>query len=272
MYPGRELNISNLGAGFSTNRYLELLYVLVMRNLKVRYRGSLLGVYWSLLNPLLMTGVYTVIFGSAFAAYYDNSILLYMLGAFSGLAVINFFSASTSQALLSVVASASLMNKIRLPVSVFPVSMVAANVFQFAVGSLPLLVIMTLVTSHQLTNVVALFLPLLALVGVSVGVGLLVSALFVFFRDLLYIYELVLFLLLISSPIFYPEVIVPPTVRSVLAINPLYSIITSIRQIILSGTPPDYGLIGHALLSAGIVLMVGWICFQRWRHHFMDLL
>lgn len=72
-------------------RYYELLHVLVMRNLKVRYRGSLLGVYWSLLNPLIMTGLYSAIFGSAFASYYGNSILNYMLAAFTGLVVINFF-------------------------------------------------------------------------------------------------------------------------------------------------------------------------------------
>lgn len=164
-------------------RYWELLYVLVVRNLKVRYRGSFLGVYWSLLNPLLMTGLYSAIFGAAFASYYGRSIINYVLAAFTGLVVINFFSASTSQALASVVGNGALLNKIRLPVSVFPVSMVAANVFQLAVGVLPLLAIVTLITSRSLGSVLALLLPLLALVLVCVGIGLLVSALYVFFRD-----------------------------------------------------------------------------------------
>src|SRR4028118_2207761 len=83
-------------------RYWELLHVLVVRNLKVRYRGSFLGVYWSLLNPLIMTGLYTAIFGAAFASYYSNSIVNYVLAAFTGLVVINFFSSSTSQALSSI--------------------------------------------------------------------------------------------------------------------------------------------------------------------------
>ncbi|MFM6136233.1 MAG: ABC transporter permease, partial [Sphaerospermopsis kisseleviana] len=94
-------------------RYWELLHVLVVRTLKVRYRGSILGVYWSLLNPLIMTGLYTAIFGATFASYYDNSILNYVLAAFTGLVVINFFSASTSQALASVVGNGALLNKIR---------------------------------------------------------------------------------------------------------------------------------------------------------------
>lgn len=71
--------------------YVELLHVLVSRNLKTRYRGSVLGIYWSLLNPLTMTGLYTAIFGATFAEYYDNSITNYVLAALTGLIVINFF-------------------------------------------------------------------------------------------------------------------------------------------------------------------------------------
>ncbi|MCC5603682.1 ABC transporter permease [Nostoc favosum] len=253
-------------------RYWELLYVLVSRNLKVRYRGSFLGVYWSLLNPLIMTGLYTAIFGATFALYYGNSIINYVLAAFTGLVVINFFSASTSQALSSVVGNGSLLNKIRLPVSVFPLSMITANVFQFTVGTLPLLALMTFLNSKSLVNVLALVFPFLALVLVCTGVGFLVSALYVFFRDLPYLYELVVFVIWLSTPIFYPAAIVPPQVRQFLGLNPLAPIIESLRQITLSGNPPDLGLIWGALLSGVIILTLGWTCFHVWRHQFMDLL
>lgn len=253
-------------------RYWELLLVLVMRNLKVRYRGSLLGVYWSLLNPLIMTGLYSAIFGATFASYYGNSILNYILAAFTGLVVINFFSSSTSQALSSVVGNGALLNKIRLPVSVFPVSMVAANIFQFAVGAFPLLVIITLINSKSIVSVVALLLPCLALVLVSTGVGFLVSALYVFFRDLPYFYELVVFVIWISSPVFYPAAIVPPQVKPFLSLNPLSPIIESLRQITLSGNTPDLSLIWGGLLGGITILSLGWVCFHMWRHQFMDLL
>ncbi len=253
-------------------RYWELLHVLVSRNLKVRYRGSFLGVYWSLLNPLIMTGLYTAIFGATFASYYGNSIPNYVLAAFTGLVVINFFSASTSQALSSVVGNGSLLNKIRLPVSIFPISMIAANVFQFAVGVLPLLAVMTFVNSKSLANVLALVFPFVALVLVCTGVGFLVSALYVFFRDLPYFYELVTFVIWISSPVFYPAAIVPPQVKPFLSLNPLSPIIESLRQITLSGNLPDLSLIWGALLSGVIILTLGWTCFQLWRHQFMDLL
>ncbi|MDJ0797355.1 MAG: ABC transporter permease [Calothrix sp. MO_167.B12] len=253
-------------------RYWELLHVLVSRNLKVRYRGSFLGVYWSLLNPIIMTGLYTTIFGATFASYYGNSIINYVLAAFTGLVVINFFAASTTQALTSVVGNGALLNKIRLPVSIFPTSMIAANIFQFSIGVLPLLAVMTLVNSQNLLNVIALLFPLLALALVSLGIGFLVSALFVFFRDLPYFYELVVFVLWITSPVFYPAAIVPDRVRPILALNPLSPVIESLRQITLSRELPDLGLIWNSLLSGCIIFSLGWFCFQWWRSQFMDLL
>ncbi len=253
-------------------RYWELLYVLVERNLKVRYRGSLLGVYWSLLNPLIMTGLYTAIFGAAFASYYNHSIINYVLAAFTGLVVINFFSSSTSQALSSIVLNGALLNKIQLPVSIFPVSMVGANVFQFTVGALPLLMIVTFVTSKSILNVLVLLLPLLALTLVSIGIGFIVSALYVFFRDFSYFYELVVFVLWFSSPIFYPAAIVPDQVKPFLGLNPLSAIIESIRQISLSGDLPNFKLVGIALLSGVIILSLGAFFFQSCKSQFMDML
>lgn len=253
-------------------RYWELLYVLVSRNLKVRYRGSLLGVYWSLLNPLIMTGLYTAIFGATFASYYHNSIFNYILAAFTGLVVINFFSASTSQALSSIVGNGAMLNKIRLPISIFPVSMIAANVFQFAIGVFPLIAIITLIKSKSLINLLALLIPCFALILVCTGIGLLVSALYVFFRDLPYFYELIVFMLLMSSPVFYPADIVPPQIKPFLLLNPLSPIIESLRQISLEQAPPNINLIWGTLLSSVVILALGCAFFQLWRHKFMDLL
>ena len=265
--------INKLGKDVSsTKRYLELVQILVERNLKGRYRGSFLGVYWSLLNPLIMTGLYAAIFGTAFSEYYQDSTLRYVLAAFTGLIVINFFSSSTSQALTSVVGNGALLNKVRLPVTVFPVSMIVANIFQFIVGSLPLLAIVTLIMSRNPINVLALLLPLIALGLVCTGIGFLVSALYVFFRDLPYFYELVCFVLWISSPVFYPAEIVPSAVKPFLFFNPLIPIIESIRQISLSGSLPDMILVLHSFLNGIILLMLGWIYFRSWQKNFMDLL
>lgn len=253
-------------------RYWELLFVLVESNLKARYRGSFLGVYWSLLNPLLMTGIYTAIFGGVFIKYYGDSIANYVLAAFTGLAIMHFFAGSTSQALRCIIGNHALLNKIALPVSIFPVSIIAANIFQFLIGSLPLLAILTLVTSGNPLNIVALFLPLTGLILVSMGVGFLLATLFVFFRDLPYFYQLLVYALRIATPVFYPPDIVPERVRFILEFNPLASIIESVRQITLYGEAPDWALASTSLLSGTIMLILGWLCFQLLRERFMDLL
>ena len=252
--------------------YRELLTVLIRRNLKRRYRGSFLGIYWSLLNPMAMTGLYTAIFGAAFAQYYDNSSLNYILAAFTGLVVINFFSSSTAQALPSVVENGGIVNKIRLPLFIFPLATIGANVFQLLMGAFPLLALVTLIVSKNIVNVVALIFPIAGLILVCTGVGMLMSALYVFFRDLSYFYELVTFLLWMGSPIFYPPDIVPESVSRFLVLNPILPIIESIRQIALSGNTPDIVLISHSLISGAIVLTIGAMAFSNWRNQFMDLL
>ena len=259
----------------ATQRYWELVSVLASREIKVRYRGSFLGVYWSLFNPLIMTGLYAVIFGAAFKKYYHDSLWEYVLAAFTGLAVIHFYNGSTAQALPSIVSNASLLNKIKLPVSVFPVSIIIANTFQLLVGMFPLLVVVTFLLSPNFSsfvNILAIPLPLIALLLVSMGIGFLTSSLYVFFRDLPFFYELIQFVLMLSSPIFYPAEIVDPIIRPFLEFNPLYPVIESLRQIVLSGTLPDIFLIVRALLSGSIILATGWICFNWLRPRFMDLL
>src|SRR5579875_488614 len=111
----------------SMRRYFELITTIAERNIKARYRGSVLGVFWSLSNPLIMAGVYTLVFGTAFMPYFGGSLVNYALACFTGLVVITFFSQASGQALQSVVSNGSLVNKVRVPLSVFPIATVAAN-------------------------------------------------------------------------------------------------------------------------------------------------
>lgn len=254
--------------------YKELLGVLIQRNLKRRYRGSFLGIYWSLFNPVFMAFVYAAIFSNNFIKQnYYSSIKEYFFATLTGLLVINFFSASTAQALPSIVENGIVVNKIRLPLSVFPLSTIGANIFQLVMGALPVLLIVTLVISHDFINVFALFFPLIGLILVCTGVGMLLSCLYVFFRDLSYFYELIIFLLLFSSPIFYPKEIIPEFIQQkFLVFNPLLAIIESTRQICLSGESPELMLIFQSILSGLIVVTIGIVTFNILQSKFMDLL
>ena len=260
------------GKEFNWLWFWELLLVLTRRNLKSRYRGSFLGIYWSLLSPLFMTLLYTAIFGNAFPEHYSNSLFNYVLAVFTGLVAFNFFSSSTSQALISVVENGAIVNKIQLPLFVFPLSLIGANVFQLFMGIFPLLFIITLRISSNLINGIALIIPLICLILICTGVGLFTSALYVFFRDLPYLYELLTFIIWISLPIFYPSEIVPAEVQKFVSINPLLPVIDCIRQISISGNNPDPTLIFTSLLSSIIVLTIGITAFTSWQDKFMDLL
>jgi len=256
----------------SARRYVELVTTFAERNIKARYRGSFLGVFWSLSNPLIMTGVYTLIFGAAFASYYGNSLINYVLAVFMGMVVVTFFSQASSQALSSVVANGSLVNKIRVPLSVFPISIVLANLFQFVVGVLPVMVAVTLIVTHRLDRALLLVVPAVALLLVTVGASLAVSALFVFFRDLPYIYELVVFITWMTSPIFYPEQIVPERLRFWVHLNPIAAIVNDIREIAFGMVAPQFPMLALTLLIALATLAAGactFLALQRWA---MDLL
>ncbi len=266
------LDGGHLSAEDRLRRYVELLQLIASRILQTKYRGTVLGVFWSLSSPIMMTAIYSLVFGTAFASYYHGSITAYVFATFVGLGVINVFSQTTSQALTSIVVNGALLNKVRMPYSIFPISTVAANAFQFFVGTFPLLCIVTAVETHNPVNVLALLFPVLALILVATGFSLMTSGLYVYFRDLPYLYEMVLFVVWTTSPIFYPASLVPPRVQPYLALNPLVFIVGSFRQIALSKAWPDLHLIGAALLSGLVYLFIGLTVFAFLKRDFMDLL
>jgi len=246
--------------------------VLTERILKARYRGSVLGIFWSLMNPLLMTGVYTAVFGYAFRRYYAGSVLHYALVVFIGLAVIQFFAGSTSQALSSVVSNSGLLNKIRVPLEIFPASTVASHAVQLGIGVLPLLLGVTLLSTHDPLRALLLPLPLAGLVLLSAGVAYLMSTIYVYFRDIPHIYELITFLAWVTLPIFYPAAIVPERVRHLLALNPLFPTVQSLRDLALGSGSLDLASIASSLGIGVAGLAAGLAVFAWRRREFMDLI
>jgi len=253
-------------------RFIDVVGVLFARALKTRYRGSVLGVLWSALQPLGMSAVYAAIFGHTFAPYYGGSLITYGAAVYIGLTLAGFFIGGTTQALPSIIANAGLLNKIRIPFAAFPLSIIAAYGFQQVVGSLPLIVLVSLAVNHNLLHVLLLVFPLCSLAMLSVGVGLFVSAACVYFRDVPYMYELTTFFFWVTSPIFYPAQIVPHTILRIVAWNPLFSIIESARVLVLTTMLPSAQSIALSLATSGIVLVAGGLAFRLMRPNFMDLL
>ncbi len=219
-----------------------------------------------------MTAVYAFVFGRTFSSYYGDSKVQYMAALFTGLAVMNYFSTSTFQALQAVVSNGTLLNKMRVPSIVFPISTVIANSFQLLFGTLPVLLIIAIVIGRNIEWVAFIMLPLFALVCLALGFGLGLSALFVYYRDIPYLYELAYFAIFVATPVFYPLEIIDPRFRPIIEYNPLSLIVEQVREIAVRGAPPSALKLGIALTSGLVILGLGALLFNRSSRRFMDYL
>jgi lipopolysaccharide transport system permease protein len=253
-------------------RQFELVRMSAVRQLKSRYRGTSLGVLWSFANPLLMTALYTVIFGTAFASYYGGSISRYVFSAFVGVVVVTFFSQATTEALGTVVANGGLLNKIALDSETFPVAAIAANAFQHLVTTFPIILVLSAVLTHDPIRVLLVPVVLVGVVALCAGVGLVLAALYVFFRDLAYLWGVFAFVIWMTCPVFYPAALVPVTVRPLLSVNPVGMGIGALREVALGRGPLDYNLIAAFIVVAAASALIGHAIFRSLRHEFMDLL
>ena len=253
-------------------RLAGLIQIAALRSLKVRYRGSAVGILWSFSNPLLMTLMYTVVFGSAFLQYFDHSIVRYLVYVFVGLSVVTFFLNATSEALLTIVTNGALLNKIALPPAVFPLASVAANLFQQLCTTFPVVFIISIVVTHDPVRVLLVPVVLAGFALLTTGFALALAALYVFFRDLSYIWGVGSFMLWMTSPLFYPAQVAPERVRVWFHVNPVGVELGALREVALGTGSLDWGLLGTALLTGIAACCAGGLVFARTRRGFMDLL
>ena len=255
---------------FFDARLRDVVGVLFAQNVKIRYRGSVLGIVWSALSPLGMAAVYTAIFGATFARYYGDSDLRYGAAVYIGLVLIGFFIAATSECTTVLVQNGGLLNKVRIPFEAFPLATVSAHAFQLLAGSVPLMLVLSLVMNRDPVRVLLLVVPLAALAMLAAGTGFLVSAVGVFFRDTPHLYELATFLLWVTTPVFYPATIVPARLSQFLVFNPLYAIVQTARDLVLTTTVPSLWMFAIALCEGALVLVAGFAAFRSMRVKFMD--
>lgn len=258
--------------GPSLRRSAALVRIVAMRSLKVRYRGSALGILWSFANPLLMTAMYTIVFGAAFARDFGGSVAEYLVYVFVGLAAVTFFLNATSEALVAVVANGATLNKIALPPAVFPLAAVGAHLFQQLCTTFPLVLIVSVVTTHDPVRVLLVPVVLLSLSLLVTGFSLALAALYVFFRDLTYLWGIGGFMLWMTSPLFYPERVAPERVRVWFHVNPISQQLIALREVALGHGPLRLSLVLLALVTGVVACALGAGIFRATRREFMDVL
>lgn len=238
-------------------RYRDLLWSLVQRDLTVRYKRSVLGFLWTMLNPLLMMVVQSIVFST----FFRFAIERYPVYLLSALLLWNFFSQSTTQAISALVWGGNLVNKIYVPKSIFVISEILVGLVNLLLALIPLALIMVL--AGQPFTVALLFLPVSILLATlfTVGVGLFIAALAVFFADIINIYQVGLTVLMYLTAIFYPLAIVPDQYLIFIRLNPLYYLVETFRQPIYTGTLPGLGILLPATLLAIGAFLGGWWFF-----------
>ncbi len=248
--------MSDLKAQFKKDWFI--LRSLVSKDFKLKYRRSALGVLWSVLNPLLMMIVLTAVFSTVFRFQIENFALYLILGQ----TLFGLMSDATSGAMSSIIDSASLIKKIRINKILFPLEKVAFALVNFVISLIAVVAVMVFFQVVPTLNL--LFLPLLLLYvfAFSLGLGLLISALSVFFRDVMHLWSVVLTAWTYATPLFYPIEILPDFLAPLMQFNPMYHYVTYFREIALWGMTPslEQNLICIGFAAAALVL--GYVVFR----------
>lgn len=246
-------------------KFQPLLAELVARDIKIKYRRSVLGVVWTLLNPLLMMIILSIVFSSLFRFEIEN-FPLYIL---SGQVIFNFFSGATTDAMSSIIGNAALIKKVYVPKYLFVLSRVFSS-FINLLASFSALLLMMLVMRVELNWTVFLAVIPIALIAVfSLGVGLLLAAITVKFRDVMHLYSVFTTGLLYLTPVIYPMSILPPVIKTIVMLNPITNMLQMLRDVMLNNCIPGFGSIALGVLEAGIALVVGLYVFYKNQDQFI---
>jgi len=259
-YDSAKVRSTALGHFLELLQYRDLLRLLVSRSIKTRYKRSVLGVAWTLLNPLVTVVVMTI----AFSALFRFSTPNYPIYVLAGIVVWNFFAQTTAYAMGTLLWGGGLLKRIYVPPMIFAVACVANGLINLAFTLVPLVVIV-LVLGHPVSPT-WLFLPVsVALVAVfCLGVSLLISMWSVFFTDFLDMYQLFLQAWFFLTPIIYPREIVPERFAWVIAANPMASFVDLFRMPLYDGRIPDPATLAiSAAWAVGAFLVGSWVFARR---------
>jgi ABC-type polysaccharide/polyol phosphate export permease len=249
-------------------RYRELCWVLVTRELKLRYRRSVLGILWTLLNPLMTMVILTVVFSHAMRIPIER----FPVFVLSALLPWNFFAQSLGSGCLSILQNERLIRNIRVPSAIFPIALVSSQLVNLLLAMIPLLLVMLWQRVSPGASILVLPWFALTLWAFTAGVTLALAAGSVFFRDLTHIIQVVLTGLFYLTPIIYPLTIIPESYRGWFELNPLVYLTVPFRTIFLDGALPGAEVFAISGVVAALTFLAGLAVFRRGEHLFLHYL
>ena len=245
--------------------YRDLLIELVKRDIKKKYRRSVLGILWSMLNPFFTMLIMTMVFSNFFRFSITN-FPLYLL---TGQLMFNFYGEATNTSMESILENSSLIKKVYVPKYIFPLAKVLSSCVNFIL-SLPGLVLLLFITATDIKWIMVLsIIPIVYLLIFCCGVGLILSTVAVYFRDMFHLYSVLLTALSYLTPIFYPKEIIPEKYVFLINFNPLYYFVTMFREIMYYGRLPELNNHLICIIISGIALILGIIIFFKNQKQFI---
>lgn len=261
---GKHSHIVN--AVIAVQKYRFLIRQLVVRDFKTKYKRSVLGMFWSFLNPLLTMCVQYFVFSTIFRSGIPN----YAVYLLVGIVCFNFFNEACGMALSSIIGNAGLITKVYMPKYIYPLTRVMSSVVNLGISLLPLLIVILVTGLNLHKSVVLTFYFLFCLIIFSLGVGLLLSASMVFFRDTQFLWGVLSMIWMYATPVFYPESILPDWFRkTILVCNPLYHFLKYTRLCILDGISPEPVAYVQCLAMAAFALLIGALVFRKAQDRFV---
>jgi ABC-type polysaccharide/polyol phosphate export permease len=240
-------------------RYRSLLHLMIVNEMKVRYKRSTIGVLWTVLVPVLNTAVLAFAFSKTFSASTAN----YPLYVLAGMVFWSFFSQTTLASMRTLVWGGSLLKRVYIPRTIYATAAVGSGILNLVITLLPILVVM-IAAGHPL-SLSLLFLPVALLLGAMfvLGLSLVLSTLAARFADVTHVYQVVLQAWFFLTPIIYPVEALPADYVPYLSLNPLYPMLELFRAPIYAGTLPAGSLVAEAACAAVFSLIAGWLLFTK---------
>ena len=250
-------------------QYRELLYFFTWRDLKVRYKQTMIGVAWAIFQPLITMVIFTVFFGTLAKVPSDN--IPYPIFVFTGLLFWQFFSTALSETSNCLIANQAIITKVYFPRLILPLSSVLTKLVDFVIAAIILAVMMAFYGFvPQLSSIIVIPLVLIISFMASIGLGLILAAINVKYRDVRYALPFFIQMLLFVTPVIYPASIAGKY-SYLLALNPMTGAIQSARAALLGTTPVNWELIGISFVACFVLMLAGIYIFKKVERFFADI-
>lgn len=238
---------------------------LVKRDFKKKYKRTVLGMLWSVLSPLFQLLVMSIVFTKLFGRGIEH----YTIYLFSGNLLFAFFKESTTSGMHSLMQNANIIKKINLPKYIFLLSKEVSSCINFGL-TLVIYFLFVLLDGVPITwRLIMLLYPILFMLLFNIGFGFILSALFVLFKDIQYLYDIFTLMLMYLSAIFYTTDVFSPTMQKLFYCNPVYCYITYFRTIVLEQTVPSPALHGLCAMYSLVVLGIGCLIYKKFNYKFV---